>query len=140
MLKYSVHCVLCHWDFKLCINPSLTLFWRRKHNLFLKKYKISFYWCKNYKRMVSIVCVLHEPITVQGRLVRFAKQRRHLRQSFGHLHCTMYMLCTLYSTYGRTRVKLVCSVGNFDSFFVKKCLKFFRFINLYRPVNTVQII
>ena len=91
MLKYSVHCVLCHWDFKLCINPSLTLFWRRKHNLFLKKYKILFYWCKNYKRMVSIVCVLHEPITVQGRLVSFAKQRRHLRQSFGHLHCTCYV-------------------------------------------------
>ena len=41
----------------------------------------------------------------------------------------------MYSTYGPTRVKLVCSVGNFDSFFVKKCLKF-----LYRPVNTVQII
>ena len=44
-------------------------------------------------RMISIVCVLHEPITVQDMYVIFMSKDDSL-QNFGHLPCNIYLWCT----------------------------------------------
>ena len=40
--------------------------------------------------MISIVCVLHEPITVQDMYVIFMSKDDSL-QNFGHLPCNIYL-------------------------------------------------
>ena len=42
-------------------------------------------------RIVSIVCILHDPTQYWAVTMLFSRQRRYLRQNFGHLYRVIYL-------------------------------------------------